>query len=388
MDFELDESVAAFRAEVREFLAQELTPELDDRAYRSGVSHDAAFARRLAERGWVGPGWERDDGHRRLNPYEVHVLEEELTRAEAPIYAVATTEMVANVIRVVGSAQLRAEILPRFLRGELTIALGMTEPEAGSDVAGVRTRARRDGDRWIVDGQKMFTTNGHVTDYIFLLTRTGTRPDGPRHAGLTMFLVRLDQPGIEVQAVYTLSGERTNIVFLSEVVVEDRWRIGEVDGGWRALMLALQDEHSAAFSPHLDRLLGAVEGWARAGGRLHEPDVQARLGRWATALEVAQLLELRTTWMSAAGQVPVAEGPMSKLFSTESLVSAAEDLTELVGPDALRSRLDPMALADGRIEHALRFSLGTAIYAGTSEIQRNIIAEQACRLPRSQHPSG
>jgi alkylation response protein AidB-like acyl-CoA dehydrogenase len=382
MDFDLDESLTAFRAEVRAFLDRELTPELDERVYRSGVSHDATFVRRLAERGWVGPGWERDDGHRQLDPYEVHVLVEELTKAEAPIYAVSTTEMVANVIRLVGSDELKAEILPRFLRGEITIALGMTEPEVGSDVAGVRTRARREGDGWIVDGQKMFTTNGHITDYVFLLTRT--RPDGPKHAGLTLFLVRLDQPGIEAQAVYTLSGERTNIVYLSEVAVEDRWRIGDVDGGWRALMIALQDEHSAPFSPHLARLLEAVEDWAHDGGRTDDPDVQERLGRWTTALEVAQLLELRNTWMVGAGQIPVVEGPMSKLFSTESLVHAAEDLTELVGPDALRGRLDPTALADGRIEHALRFSLGTAIYAGTSEIQRNIIAQHGCDLPRSR----
>jgi alkylation response protein AidB-like acyl-CoA dehydrogenase len=379
MDFDVDPSLSAFRKKVRAFLELELTPELDDQVYRSGVSHDATFVRRLAERGWVGADWERDDG-RSLDPYQVHVLVDELTKAEAPIVAISTTEMVAKVIRDVGSEELKAAILPGFLRGEVTIALGMTEPEAGSDVAAVRTRARRDGDRWIVDGQKMFTTNGHVTDYVFLLTRT--HPDGPKHSGLTLFLVRLDQPGVEVQAVHTLSGERTNIVYLSDVVVEDRWRIGEVDGGWRALMLALQDEHSAPFSPHLARLLQAVEAWAHDSGRVDDPDVRARLGRWATALEVAQLLELRTTWMSAQGRVPVAEGPMSKLFSTEALVHAAEDLTEMVGPDALRSRTDPTEVAGGRIEHALRFSLGTAIYAGTSEIQRNIIAQHACGLPR------
>ncbi|OAA27836.1 acyl-CoA dehydrogenase [Frankia sp. EI5c] len=380
MDFDVDESVTALRAQVRAFLAQELTPELDEEVYRSGVSHDATFVRRLAERGWVGPGWERPDGGSPLGPYEVHALVDELTKAEAPTYAITTTQMVANVIRAVGSAALRAEILPRFLRGEVTIALGMTEPEVGSDVAGVRTRARPEGDHWIVDGQKMFTTNGHITDYIFLLTRT--RPDGPKHAGLTLFLVRLDQPGIEVQAVHTLSGERTNIVYLSDVVVEDRWRIGDVDGGWRALMIALQDEHSAPFSPHLARLLEAVEQWARESGRIEQPEVSERLARWATALEVARLLELRTTWLAANGRVPVAEGPMSKLFGTESLVRAAEDLTELVGPDALRGRLDPSAPVGGRIEHALRFSLGTTIYAGTSEIQRNIIAQQGLGLPR------
>jgi alkylation response protein AidB-like acyl-CoA dehydrogenase len=381
VDFELGDELSAFRAEVRAFLEEHVTPELDDRVYRTGVSHDDAFVRELAERGWVAAGWERDDGRPTLDALHAHVLEEELTRAEAPIYAVYTTQMVANVIRSVGSDELRAEILPKFFAGEVTIALGMTEPEAGSDVAAIRTRARREGDGWVVDGQKMFTTNAHITDYVFLLTRSN--PDAARHAGLTMFLVPLDLPGIEIQAVHTLSGERTNIVFLNEVVVDDRWRIGEPERGWQALMLALQDEHSAPFSPHLWRLLHAVEAWAGETGRIDDPDVGARLARSATAYEVARLLEWRATWMEANGEVPLAEGPMSKLYSTEALVHAAEDLAEMVGPDALRSRLDPTALADGRIEHVLRFSLGTTIYAGTSEIQRNIIAQNACGLPRA-----
>jgi alkylation response protein AidB-like acyl-CoA dehydrogenase len=381
VDFALEPGLDDFRAEVRAFLERELPPELEERVYRSGVSHDATFVRRLAERGWVGPGWEREDGPAPLDPYRIHVLTDELTKAEAPIVALGTTEMVASVVRAVGTDWLRDQVIPPFLRGEITIALGMTEPEVGSDVAGARTRARRDGDRWVIDGQKMFTTNAHVADYAFLVTRT--RADVAKHAGLTLFLVALDQPGVEIQAVYTLSGERTNIVFLNDVVVEDRWRIGDVDGGWRALLLALQDEHSAQFSPHLARLVEAFEEWAVASGRIDDPDTQTRLGRWATELEVAQLLELRCTWMVAEGQVPVAEGPMAKLCSTEGLVHAAEDLTELVGPDALRSKLDPTAPVGGRIEHALRFSPGTTTYAGTSEIQRNIIAQQACGLPRS-----
>jgi alkylation response protein AidB-like acyl-CoA dehydrogenase len=380
VDFALDPALDDFRAEVRAFLAEAYPPELEEEVHRSGTSHDAGFMRSLAERGWLGIEWEGGE-FEPLDPWRAHVLGDEMAKAEAPVIALGTTEMVAKVIAAVGTEWLQQEVIPPYLRGEITIALGMTEPEVGSDVAGVRTRARRDGDRWIVDGQKMFTTNAHVADYVFLLTRTN--PDVPKHAGLTMFLVALDQPGVEVQGVFTMSGERTNIVFLNDVVVEDRWRIGDVDGGWRALMIALQDEHSAAFSPHLARLVEAVEEWAVTTGRIDEPDVQERIGRWATELEVAQLLEHRVTWMVANGQVPVAEGPMSKLTSTEGMVRAAEDLTELVGPDALRSKLDPTELVGGRIEHALRFSLGGTIYAGTSEVQRNIIAQQACRLPRS-----
>ena len=314
-------------------------------------------------------------------------MEEEFARAEAPVYAVSTAAMVGRVIASDGSEELRSEILPKVAGGEVTIALGMTEPEAGSDVAAVQTRARSvdDGTGWVIDGQKMFTTNAHVADYVFLLARTD--PDSERHRGLTTFLVPLDRPGIEVQAVHTLSGERTNITFYSDVFVEDGWRISDVDGGWRSLMLALQDEHSAPFSPHLAR--AARRGRARGPpspatdgtAPIERDDVRRRLVQAATDLEVAQLLEARTTWMEANGDVPVAEGPMSKLFSTEAIVRHAEDLTALVGPDALRSRGDATAVAGGHIEHALRFSLGTTIYAGTSEVQRNIIAQRRCGLP-------
>jgi alkylation response protein AidB-like acyl-CoA dehydrogenase len=385
VDFTVSPRARELEQEVERFIEANLPPELDDELYRSGVSHDDGFARALAERDWIYSGWDPDGPAADLDPFETHLLEDALEKAEAPTYALATTRMVVRVLAQVGSPELQEEVLPGAFRGEVTIALGMSEPEAGSDVAAVQTRARRDGDDWVIDGQKMFTTNGHITDYVFLLTRTN--PDVPNHKGLTTFLVPLDHPGIEAQAVYTLSGERTNIMFYSDVRLPDRWRIGEVDGGWGVLMLSLQDEHSKGFSSHLARLLDETEAWSAEPGPtgsrpIDDVDLQEGLCRAATDLEVAQLLEQRVTWMEVNGQVPVAEGPMAKLFGTEAIVRHAEQLTELVGPDALRSRLDPTALRRGRIEHALRFSLGTTIYAGTSEVQRNIIAQRACGLPR------
>ena len=384
MDFTWDPVAEAHRAEVREFLAEHLTPELEERLYRSGVSHDDDFARALGARNWIAPEWSRG-GYEALDVPSAHAVLDELTKADAPTYAVATSLMVARVIQAVGSAELRETIVPKVVTGEFTIALGMSEPEAGSDVAAVRTRARRVDGGWMIDGQKMFTTNAHVCDYVFLLARTD--PASDRHRGLTTFLVPLDRGGFEAQAVFTMSGERTNITFYNELFIEDRWRISEVGAGWQSLMLALQDEHGAAFSPHLDRLLRQSEAWAVKPGADGEPpvqreDVRRALIRAATDLEVAQLLEVRTAFMESAGDVPVSEGPMSKLFSTEAVVRHAEALTAVVGPDALRSRLDPTAIGAGLVEHALRYSLGMTIYGGTSEVQRNIIAQRRCGLPR------
>ncbi|MEY2397068.1 MAG: hypothetical protein QOJ00_242 [Actinomycetota bacterium] len=384
MDFAWDPETEALRHDVRAFLAEHFTHELEEELYVNGTSHDDAFVRALGERNWIAPEWPRD-GFAPLGLAGVHVLTEELTRVDAPIIASATSTMVGRVISAVGSDFLRDEILPTIVRGEKTIVLGMSEPEAGSDVAAVQTRARPAEGGWVIDGQKMFTTNAHVGDYVFLLARTD--PDSQRHRGLTTFLVPLDAEGVEVQAVFTVSGERTNITFYTEAFVEDRWRISDVGGGWQSLMLALQDEHSAPFSPHLANLVEHAEAWAAQPDAygdvpLERHDVRSALIEAATDLEVAQLLELRTTWMESVGDVPVAEGPMSKLFSTEAARRHAEALTAAVGPDALRSRGDATAVAEGRIEHALRFSLGMTIYAGTSEVQRNIIAQRRCRLPR------
>ena len=384
MDFSWGPEIEALRTDVRSFLAEHLPPALEEQLYTSGVAHHDDFARALGQRNWIAPEWPRE-GFEALDLLGVHVLLEELTKADAPTIGVSTSMMVARVIAAVGSAEMQADILPKVVRGELIIALGMSEPEAGSDVAAVQTRAKRAEGGWVIDGQKMFTTNGHLADYVFLLVRTD--PASERHRGLTTFLVPLRTGGFEAQAVFTVSGERTNITFYGSMFLEDRWRIGDVGGGWHSLMLALQDEHSAAFSPHLVRLLERTERWATTPGRdgtapLARDEVRQRLIKAATDLEVAQLLEVRSTWMESMGEVPVAEGPMAKLSSTEAMVRHAEELTSMVGPDALRSRLDPTALEGGLIEHALRHSLGMTIYGGTSEIQRNIIAQRRCGLPR------
>jgi 3-oxocholest-4-en-26-oyl-CoA dehydrogenase alpha subunit len=192
-----------------------------------------------------------------------------------------------------------------------------------------------------------------------------------------------DAPGFTAQAVYTVSGERTNITFYDDVRVPDRYRIGEVDGGWKVMLHALQDEHSAAFVGHGDRMVTTAEAWAREAGRTDDVDALARLGKAAAEVEVGFLLQRRAAWMDWTGQgVPVAEGPMAKLHSSETLERASQDLVDLMGPDGLRSFYEPTAPQNGELEHMLRFSLGTTIYAGASEVQRNIIATQGLGLPR------
>lgn len=390
MDFRLGERSDAFRAEVREFLDEAFTDEVRERMHRTGVHHDRDFHRALVARGWIAPGWPVELGGQGRDPLEMAALAEEMQRAGAPTYGLGTTLMVANIIRHVGTEEQQRRFLPPALRGEILIVLGFSEPEAGSDVAAAQTRAVRDGEHWVINGQKMFTTNAQEADYAFMLTRTN--PDVPKHRGLTTFLVPLRQPGVEIRPVRTLSGERTNLTFYEDVRVDDSLRIGEVDGGWDVMTVSLTFERSGAQGGESVRMLDAMERWALATGDgtgtgdgrppADDPAVRARLGRAAAENEVSTLLGRRCAWLQQTGTLPGVEGSMAKLFASEALTRQSADFVDLLGPDGIRSYGEPAAPADGAAEYAYRFALGTTTYGGTSEIQRNVIAQRGLGLPR------
>lgn len=380
MDFRLSEHAERLREELRQHLAEVLPPEVHERLYREGVSHDEDFIQSLIDNEWFAPTWPVEQGGPGLDATAAMVIAEELNRVDAPIYGTSVSLMIAKTLLRFGTEEMRQTIVPSVLRAERLCVLGFTEPEAGSDVANAQTRAVRDGDEWVINGSKMFTTNAQIGDYVYLLTRTN--PDVAKHKGLTMFLVPLDSPGIEVQPVSTISGELTNITFYNDVRVPDSARIGEIDGGWRVLTSSLMDEQAASFAPWIGRLHGEVEQWAIDNGRIDEPAVRERLGRVAAEFEVSLLLRRRCTWMDESGIPRNVEGPMAKLFSSESLTRAAQDLFDLMGPDALRSYFEPTAERSGAVEYLMRFSLGTTIYAGTSEVQRSQIAQRGLGLPR------
>jgi alkylation response protein AidB-like acyl-CoA dehydrogenase len=386
MDFRLGDEAEGIRGDVHDFLDGFMTPEREEHLYRTGVSYDPEFTREIAERGWLAATWPEEYGGGGKDARVLVPMQEEYGFYDAPTYAPGVTTMVSKTISKVGTEDQKREIIPKAIKGEIIIVLGFTEPEAGSDVANAQTKAVRDGDEWVINGQKMFTTNGHIADYVFLLTRTNT--EVAKHKGLTMFLVPMDQPGVECQAVYTLSGERTNITFYNDVRVPDAYRIGEVDGGWNVMTVSLKDEHSGGYGHRMRRFMHDVEVWAdeavdgEGNRRIEEPDVRARMGRFAAETEVSILLQRRANWMASEGLGQGVEGSMTKLFSSEALSRGAQDLSDMIGPDALRSYFEPTAPVHGRIEHMLRFSLGTTIYAGTSEVQRNIIAQRGLGLPR------
>jgi len=388
MDFRLGEKGEAVRREAQAFLEEALTDDVRQKMEETGVHHSWDFHRKLVERGWLAPGWPVEFGGQGRDPLEVLAFAEELQRAGAPTYAVGTTLMIAGVIRHIGTEAQKQLILPPALRGEIIIVLGFTEPEAGSDVAAAQTRAVRDGDEWVINGQKMFTTNAQEADYAFMLTRTNT--EVPKHQGLTTFLVPLKQPGVEIRAVYTLSGERTNLTFYTDVRVPDSLRVGEIDGGWDTMGVGLTLERAGAHGGQSVRVQRAMERWAATAvdreGRpqADEPTVLARLGRAAAENEVSTLLARRSAWVQSTGGLPGVEGSMAKLFASEALTRQGGDFMDMLGPDGMRSKGDPTAVEGGAAEFALRFALGATTYGGTSEIQRNIIAQRGLGLPRAR----
>ncbi|HKA05470.1 MAG TPA: acyl-CoA dehydrogenase family protein [Acidimicrobiales bacterium] len=384
----MGDEVEAIRQDARAFLAENLTPATLDEMERTGTHHDPGFTRALGARGWVAPGWPKEEGGAGLNVLEQSVLSEELRRAQAPMDGIGTAMLVAATLRIWGTPEQKAAVLGPFTRGELLISLGYSEADSGSDVAAARTRSRRDGDEWVIDGEKMFTSLAQVADYVFLLTRSDAEAP-KKHQGLTMFLVPIDAPGLTVSEVKTLGGERTNITSYDGVRVPDGARVGEVGGGWAVLTTALELEHSGGFATEIERVLAVAVAEASqpddSGGRLiDDSSVRLRLARIAIDIEVARLLQRRSAWMYSVGQHPVAEGPMAKVYSSEVFTAACSTLLDIFGPDGLRREHGLAAGGLGVIEHAYRHSQVTRIYAGTSEIQRSIIAERGLGLPRTR----
>jgi len=386
MDFSLSPGAVEFRAEVKAFIADHLTTEVVDQMHATGTFNDKAFNAALADAGLLAgavPGYGDRD------PIELYLLFNELEKAGAPYDGLAVTMLVAGVINAVGTDFHRSRVLEKLLTGRFNCCLGYSEPDHGSDVASINTKAVRDGDEWVITGQKMWTTMAHVSDWVILLTRTN--PDVPRHKGLTMFLVPMDTPGIEVQPVPTMATERTNATFYDDVRVGDEWRLGEVDGGWAVMGVALAFERGVmgGTNPAVP-LLRHVRDWATGatspdgGTMLSDPLLRERLARTAIANQVSQLLTLRAAWIAATGGLPGLEGSMAKLYATGRYQQAVAWFQEMAGAEGLLAFGVEDAAAGGWIDYDARHAPVTTIYGGTTEINRNNVAERHLGLPRDR----
>lgn len=372
MDFsrvELSAEDRAFQRELRGFLAEVVTDEVIRRDRESGENFDEAVHLALGAAGYLAADY-RSEADGGFSAVRRRIWELEIGRAHTPWFHWGTTAMVAKSVQAFGSSELVERILPGVLAGEIRLCLGYTEPEGGSDVATCKTRAARDGSDWVINGSKMFTSNAQNAQYVFLITNTD--PTAPKHQSLTMFLVPMDSPGVEIQPIRTVDGDRTNITFYTDVRVADEYRIGDVNGGWVVLREALNAEHGtverddsglqklATMTEHILLTADAVDGVARAAAPDH------RLGRAVARLEAA---------MSAPemyGRVAIAQ----------TMRDIAPDLMDLLGPAGTLPAGTPGAAADGGAEYIFRLAGPTGIYGGTLEVFRNMIAQHTLGLPR------
>ena len=378
----------AFRAEVRDFLAEHLTDDMIA-ATREGTVHSDALHRAIAERGWLSGAVPAEIGGGGMDPLELCVLVEEFQLHQAPADGLGVAVVAVSMILEHGGEHLRSAVAPRLMEGEALACLGYSEPESGSDVAAARTRAERRGDRWVINGSKMWTTLAHVADYVLLLTRTD--PAAPKHRGLTFFVVPLDTPGIEVRAVPTMGTERSNATFYDDVELGDEWRLGGVDDGWTVMKTALKYERGIAGGQFPSPpLIGAAADWARNARRadgtrpVDDDEVRHKLVRAMIDTEVCRSFAYHTAALASEGAMFGVEGSMTKLFASESYKRHCGWFLDMMGADGLLTHDDDGAHMGGRVEEHFRHAPVTAIYGGTSEINRNLVAEGWLGLPRSR----
>ena len=389
MDFVTVDNLAEHREAAREWVDKHVRPGWAWEQYTSGTHHTPELHAQLADDGILGAGWPLAYGGSDTDPGYARAVLDAVSDAELYADGWATTNMVLRTIRNVGTEEQKERIIAAGLRGEILIALGYSEPDSGSDVAAAKTRAVRDGDEWVISGQKMFTSTAQSCSHVFVLARTNL--DVPKHKGLTMFLVPTDAEGFELQPIYTLGGQRTNATFYSDVRVPDAMRIGAVDEGWRVMRVALVYERGGGGKGSAGPTLAErVATWAQSAQRTDgatyydDPRNQERLARIAIDEEVARLLGMRVRWMNERGELPGVEGSMTKLFSSEADLRHYSELVDMLGPAGVLRPESGAAPLHGELEHHFRSTVVGTIYGGSSEIQREIIAEGRLSLPRNR----
>ena len=374
---ELSDEDQAFQAEVRACLKTLVTQEVIRRDRETGENFDEGVHLALGARGYLASDW-KDEVDGGFSPLRRRIWDMEIGRAHTPWFHWGTTAMVAHTVAQFGSSELKDEVLAQVLSGHYRLCLGYTEPEGGSDVATCKTRAVRDGDGWIINGSKMFTSNAHNAQYVFLVTNTD--PEAPKHQSLTMFLVPMGAPGVEIQPIRTVDGDRTNITYYSDVRVDDKYRVGEVNGGWAVLREALNAEHGTVqrdahglqklvvMSEHLSLLAEAIDRVAAVAPRDDE-SVKYRLGRSIARMEAA----MSTPEMF--GRVAIAQ----------TMRDVTPDLMDILGTASSLPRETDKAADDGGAEYVFRLAVPTGIYGGTLEVFRNMIAQHAVGLGRPNY---
>jgi alkylation response protein AidB-like acyl-CoA dehydrogenase len=392
VDFDFTAEQRAFLAEVEQFLDANDDPEVCDPTRENmaqivDTPARRAFMAKMAERGWLGITWPKEWGGQEGDGVYEYLLNEALARRGAPQIGKGVGIIGKTLLRH-GSDKLKAEFLPKILNAEIEFAVGYSEPGAGSDAAAMSLKAVHDGNEWVLNGQKIWTTSAHFADWYWVGARTD--PEAPKHHGITLFLVPMDHPGLTIQAIWTMGDERTNSVFFDDVRVPDDYVVGELGRGFQYISEALDLERFTmfTFSPikaRLDLLVDYVRTASRDGEPLRDdPVVRSQIADLTTKAEIARVLGLRFLAKSLkGGAAPTAEASQYKLFATEFSKELANASMDIAGPGAQLRVGTEDAPMRGRAESTYRYTVLDTIGGGTSEVQKNIIARRKLGLPKN-----
>ncbi|HEX3839641.1 MAG TPA: acyl-CoA dehydrogenase family protein [Acidimicrobiales bacterium] len=394
MDLRYTEAEQKFRSGLRDWLAETLPtlplkPSPNDWPARR--AYDTHWQRRLFDAGYAGVDWPMEGGGRGSSPVEQLIFKEELERAHAPYVGVNFVGLLHAGPTVIaeGTPEQRQRYLPPILKGDEVWCQGFSEPDAGSDLASMRTRAVRDGDEYVVTGSKIWTSHAEVADYCELLVRTGG--DDTRHRGITWLILPMDSPGVEIRPLTTIAGSAEFAeLFLDEVRIPVSNRVGDENDGWRVTMVTLSFERGTAFVGDLleaVELLSATVALARRTGAWTDPGVRRQAGHLRAELDALWALTKRNVSQAARTGVPGIGGTVFKLAYTEARQKLGEFSLSLLGRAGLAAQdtdgLDGLGglPAEEMVEDWLR-GISLTIAAGTSQIQRNIVGERILGLPK------
>jgi alkylation response protein AidB-like acyl-CoA dehydrogenase len=384
MDFSFTEGQRRLREEVRSFLKRVVTPEVvKETESHSGLGpHSWDFMRRVGARGWLCPTWPKQYGGLEASNIDRLIIWDEIAYHGA-MEVWAGVRMAGPTILLFGNDEQKREWLPPIANGEIDFAAGLTEPDAGSDVAAIRLRAVEDGDDYVLNGQKTFNTGCHFAQYHWLGTKTDA--DAPRHRSLSLFVVDMKSPGITIRPQWTSGGWRTNEVFYDDVRVPKRNMVGEKNRGFQYLAASLDFDRvsvTGRIQRSFEELVRYAQETRQGGAPLGKyPLVRNKLADLAVELEIVRCLTYRHAWLRDRGLIPNYEASVIKVLSAGLTVRVFQRGTEMVGLYGQLQGGSKWALLDGRIEHGCRSSIHRTIVGGTAEIMRNIIASRGLGLP-------
>lgn len=380
----------ALREEIRQYMAEMMTPALKQELIdtHGGGPHYMAAVRKMGHDGWLGIGYPKAAGGQERGPIEQFIFFDEVQGCGFPV-PILTLNTVGPMIMEHCNDEQRAFFLPKILRGECHFSIGYTEPGAGTDLASMKTSAVIEGDEFVINGQKIWTSLADHADYIWLAARTD--PDAPGHKGISMIIVPIETPGISITKIHAVGDNNTHAVYYDNVRVPRANLVGALNGGWKLLTGQLNHERVAlnAVAP-MARLCRETRDYAAQaevapGERLLDQGwVQRSLAWVETQLEVLELMNLRQAWAIAENRLHPADASAIKVFGSELYVSASRALLEILGAGGTLRTGSPGAALEGEIERYYRTSLLLTFGGGTNEVQRDIIAMAGLSFPRAR----